>query len=87
MDDRVVISTVHRAKGLEWESVYVPFFNEVSAVPGTRRLAAVVVVRLGHTGKERVTEPPHTRSACAHARARAGLWVCLRFCGQTRALP
>jgi len=27
-DDRVTISTIHRAKGLEWKDVYVPFFNE-----------------------------------------------------------
>ena len=27
-DDRVTISTIHRAKGLEWEEVYVPYFNE-----------------------------------------------------------
>lgn len=26
--DKVTISTVHRAKGLEWNEVYVPFFNE-----------------------------------------------------------
>jgi hypothetical protein len=26
--DRVTISTVHRAKGLEWKAVFVPFFNE-----------------------------------------------------------
>ena len=27
-EDRVTISTIHRAKGLEWEEVYVPFFND-----------------------------------------------------------
>jgi superfamily I DNA/RNA helicase len=27
-DDRVTISTIHRAKGLEWSEVYIPFFNE-----------------------------------------------------------
>lgn len=27
-DDRVTISTIHRAKGLEWDEVYVPFLNE-----------------------------------------------------------
>jgi superfamily I DNA/RNA helicase len=27
-DDRVTISTIHRAKGLEWNEVYVPYFNE-----------------------------------------------------------
>lgn len=26
--DKLTISTIHRAKGLEWEEVYVPFFNE-----------------------------------------------------------
>lgn len=27
-EDRVAISTIHRAKGLEWGDVYLPFFNE-----------------------------------------------------------
>lgn len=27
-DDRVTISTIHRAKGLEWKEVFVPYFNE-----------------------------------------------------------
>ncbi len=27
-DDKVSISTVHRAKGLEWSDVYVPYLNE-----------------------------------------------------------
>lgn len=26
-DNRVTISTIHRAKGLEWDDVYIPFFN------------------------------------------------------------
>mmetsp|Transcript_12298 Transcript_12298/g.40998 ORF Transcript_12298/g.40998 Transcript_12298/m.40998 type:complete len:761 (+) Transcript_12298:59-2341(+) len=27
-DNRVVISTIHRSKGLEWSNVFVPFFND-----------------------------------------------------------
>lgn len=27
--DKLIISTVHRAKGLEWSDVYVPYFNQI----------------------------------------------------------
>ena len=37
--DRVSLSTIHRAKGLEWRDVYSPFLNEVLRLSTTPRIA------------------------------------------------